>query len=234
MSLMKALGRSSATSSYSVWMFASVENRSLEESLKKLGKGSKCVLDNPSVSGIVATNATSYLGAVPEYDEKEGALNYRVAAPHFDTNRKEFLGTYDLVVDSKVARCIYNLDASAVKATVEILASDSGSRVVASVLSEKDGWLNLGTYGFTYSSPTIKVKLAKDTNTPTPTPTATPQATSPAPASSPSVQAITPTPSSSTATTASKPKKMILCVKDAVKKKLTGANPKCPKGFKRA
>ena len=211
-------------------MFASVENKSLEESLKKLGSGSKCVLDNPSVSGIVATNATSYLGAVPEYDEKEGTLNYRVAAPHYDTNRKEFLGTYDLVVDSKVARCIYNLDASAVKATVEIIASDSGSRVVASILSEKDGWLTLGTYGFTYSSPTIKVKLAKETSATTSVTTT--QASTPSPSASAQVATSTAQPSVSPA--ASKTKITIVCQKGTTKKKISGTSPKCPKGYKRA
>ena len=223
-----------ASATPSVWMFASVENKSLEESLKKLGSGSKCVLDNPSVSGIVATNATSYLGAVPEYDEKEGALNYRVAAPHYDTNRKEFLGTYDLVVDSKVARCIYNLDASAVKATVEIIASDSGSRVVASILSEKDGWLTLGTYGFTYSSPTIKVKLAKETAATTPAPTAQASTPSPTPSPSASAQVATSTAQPSVSPAVSKTKITIVCQKGTTKKKISGANPKCPKGYKRA
>ena len=226
------LFKDQASATPSVWMFASVERRSLEESLKKLGDASKCVLDNPSVSAIVATNATSYLGAVPEYDEKEGALNYRVAAPHYDSNRNEFLGTYDLVIDSKVARCIYNLDSSAVRATVEILATDSGSRVVASVLTEKAGWLTLGTYGFTYSSPTIKVKIVQDKSAqsvPTPsTPTISPSP-SPAPsstdASSPSTTVKTPL--------ATPAKKNILCVKGAIKKRVSGPNPKCPKGFKR-
>jgi len=211
------LFKDQASATPSVWMFSSVEYRSLEESLRKLGDGSKCVLENPSVSGIVATNATSYLGAVPEFDKSEGSLNYRVAAPHYDTNRKEFLGTYDLVVDSKVARCIYGLDSSAVKATVEIVATDSGSRVVASVLQEKDGWLNLGTYGFTYSTPLIKVKLSQEKPavvTPSPTPS--------------------PTQSSTSATTTQQVKKMasIKCVKG--KKSIKPTKGKCPKGSKKS
>jgi hypothetical protein len=204
------LFKDQASATPSVWMFSSVEYRSLEESLRKLGDGSKCVLENPSVSGIVATNATSYLGAVPEFDKREGSLNYRVAAPHYDTNKKEFLGTYDLVVDSKVARCIYGLDSSAVKATVEIVATDSGSRVVASVLQEKDGWLNLGTYGFTYSTPLIKVKLSQE---------------------KPAV--VTPSPTPTSATTAEQVKKVasIKCIKG--KKSVKPKKGKCPKGFKK-
>ncbi len=206
------LFKDQASATPSVWMFSSVEYRSLEESLRKLGDGSKCVLENPSVSGIVATNATSYLGAVPEFDKREGSLNYRVAAPHYDTNKKEFLGTYDLVVDSKVARCIYGLDSSAVKATVEIVATDSGSRVVASVLQEKDGWLNLGTYGFTYSTPLIKVKLSQEKS---------------------SVTTPSPTPSPTSATTTQQVKKVvgIKCIKG--KKSVKPIEGKCPKGFKK-
>jgi hypothetical protein len=206
-------------------MFASVEYRGLEESLRKLGAGSKCVLDNPSVSGIVATNATSYLGAVPEYVESEGALNYRVAAPHYDTNRKEFLGTYDLVMDSKVARCIYKFTDAPIKASVEIVAADAGNRVASTVLNEKNGWLTLGAYGFTYSSPTIKVTLSQE------------KPAVPSPLSSPS-----PAPSASTTsmgtTKVSEDKKSnrstITCLKGSVKKKVTAINPKCPKGYKKA
>jgi len=104
-----------------------------------------------------------------------------------------------------------------VKATVEIVATDSGSRVVASVLQEKDGWLNLGTYGFTYSTPLIKVKLSQEKPavvTPSPTPS--------------------PTQSSTSATTTQQVKKMasIKCVKG--KKSIKPTKGKCPKGSKKS
>ena len=205
-----------ASATPSVWMFSSVEYRSLEESLRKLGDGSRCVLNNPSVSGIVATNATSYLGAVPEFDKSEGSLNYRVAAPHYDTNRQEFLGTYDLVIDSKVARCIYGLNSSAVKATVEIVATETGSRIVTSVLQERNGWLNLATYGFTYSTPLIKVKLLQE-----------------------KTESTVSTPTEKTVASPETTKKVasIKCVKGKKTKSFSAvgsAKPSCPKGWKKA
>lgn len=202
-----------ASATPSVWMFASVEYSGLEESLRKLGAGSKCVLDNPSISGIVATNATAYVGAVPEYDDKEGALNYKVSAPHFDTDRKEFLGTYDLVMDSKVARCIYNFTNAPIKASVEVIASATGGRVASTVLNEKDGWLTLGAYGFTYSTPTISVKLTQERVV---APIATP---APAPTEVLPVK---------------KEQRKITCLKAGKTKKVSGFNPKCPKGYKKA
>lgn len=205
-----------ASATPSVWMFSSVEYRSLEESLRKLGDGSRCVLNNPSVSGIVATNATSYLGAVPEFDKSEGSLNYRVAAPHYDTNRQEFLGTYDLVIDSNVARCIYGLNSSAVKATVEIVATETGSRIVTSVLQERNGWLNLATYGFTYSTPLIKVKLLQE-----------------------KTEATVSTPSEKPVASAETTKKVasVQCIKGKKKKSFSAVGstkPTCPKGWKKA
>ena len=202
-----------ASATPSVWMFASVEYSGLEESLRKLGAGSKCVLDNPSISGIVATNATAYLGAVPEYDDKEGALNYKVAAPHFDTDRKEFLGTYDLVMDSKVARCIYNFTSAPIKASVEIVAGDNGGRVASTVLNEKDGWLTLGAYGFTFSTPTISVKLTQEKV---------------------AAPIVTPSPTPTQVASVKKESRQIICLKAGKTKKVTGVNPKCPKGFKKS
>ena len=91
-----------ASATPSVWMFASVENKSLEESLKKLGSGSKCVLDNPSVSGIVATNATSYLGAVPETTRKRGRSTTELLLLTMTPTEKNFLAHTILLLIPKL------------------------------------------------------------------------------------------------------------------------------------
>jgi len=88
-------------------------------------------------------------------------LDYQVAAPHFTPTGDLFAGTYDLVMSSAVARCLYKFSAAPVKATVSV-AGDSASQVVTTFLSESAGWLRLGAYGFSFSSPTIKVKLTQD------------------------------------------------------------------------
>jgi hypothetical protein len=69
-------------------------------------------------------------------------------------------------------------------------------------------WLFLTARNFTFSSPTIKVKLTQDA----PAPQATTQATTkPAPIA----------------------KKSITCVKGKTTKKVTATNPACPKGYKK-
>jgi hypothetical protein len=40
--------------------------------------------------------------------------------------------------------------------------ADGVNSVATTVVSEKDGWLKLGAYGFTFSSPTLRVKLSQD------------------------------------------------------------------------
>jgi hypothetical protein len=66
--------------------------------------------------------------------------------------------------------------------------------------------------GFTFSTPSIKVKLSQEAATPAPTATPSPSA------------------SAKPAT----PKKIsITCVKGKTSKKVTAVNPKCPTGYKK-
>ena len=70
------------------------------------------------------------------------------------------LGTYDLLIRSDAARCLYRYTSAPLSATVSVTKESGGTEVVAtSILDEKDGWLHLGAYGFTFSRPILKVKL---------------------------------------------------------------------------
>jgi hypothetical protein len=105
------------------------------------------------------------------------------------------------------------------------ITKDEGTEVVqTTVLKESGGWLTLGAYGFTFSSPTLRVKLTQEkvvAPTPTPTPSPTPTV---APVATPTVS---PTP------VAVPSKISITCVKGKIIKKVSAENPKCPKGFKK-
>jgi len=125
-------------------------------------KGNPCFTSKSNLIGIVTTNATQFLEGPPSFSQSSGSLDYQVAAPHFTPQGEVFSGTYDLVMSSEVARCLYKFSSAPVKATVSI-AGDNGSQVATTILIEKDGWLRLGAYGFTFSNPTIKVKLSQDT-----------------------------------------------------------------------
>ena len=79
-----------------------------------------CFTSKTNVIGIVTTNATQFLEGPPNFDKSSGSLDYKVAAPHFTPSGDLFQGTYDLVMASDVARCLYKFSSAPVKATVSI------------------------------------------------------------------------------------------------------------------
>ncbi|MFM2145092.1 MAG: hypothetical protein RI899_880 [Actinomycetota bacterium] len=179
--------------------------------------GSTCKTSDDELSGMVSTNSTQYLAGPPSFNRATGELEYKVAGPHLMPNGELSRGTYDLSLKAEFARCLYGISGTAVRATVSII-SESGTVVNAvTVVNEKNGWLNFAARGFTYSSPTIKVKLT-DVNESkpeaNPTPSATPSAT---PSTKPAVTK----------------KVTISCVKGKSVKKVTSVAPKCPAGYKK-
>lgn len=119
----------------------------------------QCLTKYDQVLGIVSTNATAYDGFAPEF--KDGYINYSVAGLHYKPNGKDLnIGTYDLVMRSETARCLYGFDKAPVSATVQVVGTGD-QNIATTVVSEKDGWLKLAAYGFTFSEKEIKVKLSQ-------------------------------------------------------------------------
>lgn len=120
-------------------------------------QANSCIADTSRVTGLVLTNATQYLAGAPAYNKETKSLDYKVGAPHLMSNGDVFKGSYQMIVRSDVAKCIYGFSSSAVKATVEIVESESGQASAAVTnVSEKDGWLRLSASGYTHSAPTIR------------------------------------------------------------------------------
>ena len=182
--------------------------------------GNTCLNSNSEVNGIVSTNSTVYLSGPPSFNSTTGTLDYKVAAPHYLPDGSEFLGSYNLQIRSSVARCLYGFSSAPVKATVSIIAADGTNKVATTVVDEREGWLYLQANGFTFSNPTIKVKLSQDAPTPvaTPTPVAS---ESPAPA-----PVVTKAPAVAKKIT-------ITCVKGKSIKSVMAVKPTCPAGYKR-
>ncbi len=183
-------------------------------SAKSIRSGSqfeRCMKGQSTLSGIVATNATIYIGAPPKFNDTEQTLDYKVAAPHYLPNGSEFKGTYNLVIRSEVARCIYGFTDAPVSATISIVSSDGTNQVATTLFSEKDGWIYLSANNFTFSSPILKVKLKQEVSKPL----------------------ATPTKSATTSPAAAAKKTTITCVKGKTTKKVSAKNPKCPMGFKK-
>jgi hypothetical protein len=120
----------------------------------------KCLQDSSRVLGIVSTNAMGYEGASPKFEN--GFLNYRVTGLHYTADGKTpNLGTYDLLLRSDAARCLYGFSDAPVSAVVSISGAGDTTNVATTVVNEKDGWLKLKAAGFTFSEKSIKVKLTQ-------------------------------------------------------------------------
>lgn len=161
-SLWTPLIKDKASATPKIWMYGSISPDNLASAASSLNSAKECVTKTPGLAGLVTTNATIYDGSMPSFNSAEGSLNYKVAAPHFASDGSEFSGTYDLIMKSEVARCIYGFTAAPVSASVEVSSSDGGiQKVATTLLNERNGWLHLGAYGFGFSSPTLKVKLTQ-------------------------------------------------------------------------
>jgi hypothetical protein len=187
-----------------------------------IASSSACIKSSKTLAGFVTTNSTTYTATPPIYNERTGTLDYKVASPHLLADGKVFQGKYNLYIDSKVARCIYKFSSAPISASVSISSSDGGQQSVATtVVKESSGWLHLSASGFTFSSPTLKVKLTQD---------ASAEVATQAP-SAPQSASADPAPQVSIAPVAKK--STITCVKGKVTKKVTAVSPKCPTGYKK-
>lgn len=183
-----------------VWTFTAVDGN---QASGGNSQGSYCLSDKTRLLGIVTTNAMAFEGGAPRYNG--GFLSYNVAGMHYlPDGKQEVLGTYDLVLRSDVARCLYGFSNAPVSATISVTGGDS-TNVATTVVSEKNGWLKLAAYGFTFSSKEIKVQLSQQKEV----------------VSQPKV---TPKKTTITCVTIKKPLRS---------KKVTAVSPKCPSGYKK-
>ena len=174
-----------ATTSQTVWTVQTLD-------VYQSNNVQSCSAENSQLSGVVTTNALVYSAGPPAYNQQTQTLDYQLTSTHLNADETEAIGSYDLVLKSEVARCIYGFSNAPIRASISIFGANGENKVATTVINEKNGWLYLSANGFTYSSPLIKVKLTQAKNQ----------------------------------------RYSISCVKGKATKKVTGTNPKCPKGFK--
>jgi hypothetical protein len=122
----------------------------------------ECFKDTSKFVGIVTTNSMIYAGGPPVFSESTQSLDYKVGSPHLASNGDVFKGTYDLQVRSDVARCLYNFTDAPIQASISIINETGDANVASTVINEKNGWLRLAAYNFTFSNPVVKVKLTQE------------------------------------------------------------------------
>ena len=121
-----------------------------------------CFTKYPGVGGVVTTNAMVYNLGTPVVSN--GELIYLIGSPHLNVLGAENRGTYDLVMRSDIARCLYELNPAPLKAEISVVSDNGQKQIATTTFGEKNGWLHAGAYNFTFSTPKIKVKLTQATN----------------------------------------------------------------------
>lgn len=143
-----------AVASPSQWIFYSLSAAQVQGS-------NQCIRNSKTLAGFVTTNSTTYYAGPPVFNRDTQSLDYQVASAHLLKDGSVFQGEYDLYIDSKVARCIYQFSSAPISATISIVNETGEAKIATTTVRESGGWIHLAASGFTFSSPTVKVKLTQ-------------------------------------------------------------------------
>ena len=229
-------GEEGAIDAYDLWApymgeNAFAVNKTWTLSNARSNNPSNCVQkETGGIQGVVTTNASAYEATAPKYNKENGTLEYRVAAPHFAPDGKtENIGTYGLAMSITLLKCLYGITNVPTSASVSITTNAGVERVATVALNQIGKWVFLNAENFTFSSPTLRIKLNQTSSAATPsTGTAEVKKESPAPEVKDDKEVAAAKPAAATAK-----KITITCAKGKLIKKLSGTNPKCPAGFKK-
>ena len=140
-----------AKGSFNVWYFGTLP---AWETAK-----SPCLRKSGTLQGMISTNSMIYQAGLPDF--VGGFLNYKVAGLHLDANGKVFSGSYDLIMRSEAARCLYGFSSAPVSGTVSVVSVEGEQKVATTTVGEANGWLKLSAKNFSFSQNTIKMKLTQ-------------------------------------------------------------------------
>jgi len=228
-------GEEGAMDAYDLWAPYMGENAF---AINKTWTLSNARSDNPSncvkkgiggIQGVVTTNASAYEATAPKYNKENGTLEYRVAAPHFAPDGKtENIGTYGLAMSITLLQCLYGITNVPTSASVSITTNSGVERVATVALNQIGKWVFLNAENFTFSSPTLRIKLNQTSSAVSQsTGTTEVKKESPAPEAKEIKEVAAAKPP------AAAKKITVTCTKGKLIKKLSGTNPKCPSGFKK-
>jgi len=228
-------GEEGAMDAYDLWAPYMGENAF---AINKTWTLSNARSDNPSscvkkesggIQGVVTTNASAYEATAPKYNKENGTLEYRVAAPHYAPDGKtENIGTYGLAMSVTLLQCLYGITNVPTSASISITTSAGGERVSTVALNQIGKWVFLNAENFTFSSPTLRIKLNQTSSATTQT-----AGTSDGKKESPAPEAKEVKEVAAAKPPAAAKKITITCTKGKLIKKVSGTTPKCPAGFKK-
>lgn len=181
-----------------------------------------------SFLGMINTNAMVYEEGAPKFENSY--LNYKVGGVHSNPDGTDFLGTYDLVLNSEFARCLFGISEKAsIYSSISVVQGGQESKVQTSFFKDDGNWVRFGAYGFTFSTPTIKVNLYDGVSKDSSKVIGESAKGNNAEESSQIIK------SKGIAIQQKSPKiKTLVCMKGKQLKRVKGVSPKCPSGFRKA
>ena len=152
------------------------------------------------------------LASMPTWLPDDSALTLQVSSTHLRADRTPNVGTFNVVMPIKLARCLWGVDLSkAASASISASYPELGISELVTTTSKVVGdTFQVSAAGFHFSAPVIKMKVTQS---------ATAQPVEPEPVVKPSSTVIK--------------KSTITCVKGKLTKKVTAVSPKCPAGYKK-
>jgi len=119
-----------------------------------------CFDASKGLTGIASSNAAFYSPTPPVYNFATGAVEYKVASPHYDENGAVAVGSYSLSIPTAAVQCLYKTDKVPEAAELSTTYDDGSSTyTVTKSLTNKDGWINVSVAGLHFSSPTVSAKF---------------------------------------------------------------------------
>jgi hypothetical protein len=119
---------------------------------------SYCRGNGGGTTGLFTSNAMIFSGVPPAF--RDGTFSYTVAGLHYKPDGATPVeGTYDFIIQSDVARCLFGYSNAPISATVQVFGENGEQKVATTLVSEKDGWLRLSASGFTFSANEVRVAI---------------------------------------------------------------------------
>jgi hypothetical protein len=139
-----------------------------EWAIKAVGATSWCSSDPSLIAGIVTSNALAYQGSPITWNGK--FLQFLLGGLHLNSDGSVMKGNLDVVINSQIARCLYQISDLPIEAQVQVSYPDGQAINVATQTVKEEvanGFIYLNAKNFTFSNPAIQIYL-KNAGTLTP------------------------------------------------------------------
>lgn len=212
-----------------------------ESELYEIGKNSHWSFDanyelgecnSSDITGFVSSNAMIFTPNPPTFNKSDRTLVYQMASPHLDRSGKVNVGNLDIFLKKTVAQCLWKMESiDLYQSAISVIYANGESVLGTTTVNSAGEWIRINVSNFTFSSPTVKLSFVPISKVEASDKPKTPvQVTVPDPVKSALPEASVENPPASDI---SAKKRTITCIKGKITRKVTGTNPKCPKGFKK-